>query len=653
MGSDLTKESEPDLEKDFQDEYIKYGIISKKCKEQSNDDNYIISANNNISEGDISINYSLFGIFDGHNGNYVSKYLSENIKKFFEKEIKNIDINNCQNELGKLFTEIDNSIKEEKNKDNEKNEKNNIDIAEIEVKESDKEFFINSIKNSSDIPDEFKEIDNNELEDLLLFRSLFDSKNNYIHNINNLNYIGSSASLVLINSDKIITMNLGLTKCYLFDKEGNILNVNSKTEAQKEQTEEKNKKSKNEHSFNNIEEKIRIKKFNKDIDYESLKINSYIPTSRSFGFYKYKSNELLNSNNQIISCIPDIEVFNIKNVYFIFLVTGLDLSSKRLKKITKKIKALNLEQNEEIKYTKIIEDLLPDLKKEKKSKKEKEEKNEQNDKKQAKLIFENDDIEEENILLEELDNEYYKDVFELNKPEIIQDKNTTCILIKLCNKNIENKKKENKENTENKEKIENTENNENKEKTEIKENQENIENKEDKENTQNKENIDIKENQEKIERKENLENNENIEKQENIEKKENIENKENIDNKDDKEKIEIKENKRNLENNDNIENKENLDNQGNIEKKEIQENENKEDIENKKIQKNTENKDNSENIDAKENQEIIENKENPEEKEIPKEAELKDEIKKVPKIEVTNEKIDENKIEEQKAENQE
>ena len=50
MGSDLTKENEPDIEKDFQDEYIKYGIISKKCKEQSNDDNYIISSNNNISE---------------------------------------------------------------------------------------------------------------------------------------------------------------------------------------------------------------------------------------------------------------------------------------------------------------------------------------------------------------------------------------------------------------------------------------------------------------------------------------------------------------------------------------------------------------------------------------------------------------------------
>jgi hypothetical protein len=262
-------------------------------------------------------------------------------------------------------------------------------------------------------------------------------------------------------------MNLGITKCFLLDKEGNILNAHNKSE---EQTEEKNKKIKNEHTFNNIEEKKRIKKFNKDIDYESLKMNSYIPTSRSFGFYKYKSNDLLNSNNQIISCIPDIEIFDIKNVEFIFLVTGLDLSSKRLKKLTKKIKELNLEQNEEIKYTKIIEDLLPDFKKEKKSKKEKEEINEHNN--QLPLILDNDNIEEENILLDQLDNEYYKDLIELNEPEIFHDKNTTCILIKIYKKKANEKDKENKENQENIESKESEENTENKENQEIKENKE-------------------------------------------------------------------------------------------------------------------------------------------------------------------------------------
>jgi len=629
MGSDLTKENEPDIEKDFQDEYIKYGIISKKCKEQSNDDNYIISSNNIISEGDMNINYSLFGIFDGHNGNYVSKYLSENIIKFFQKEIKNIDDNNYKLELEKLFSEIDNSIKTEKNKSNDKNQNNNIDIAEIELKESDKEFFINSIKNSSDIPDEFKEIDNNELEDLLLFKNLFDSKNNYIHNLNNLNYIGSSASLVLINSDKIITMNLGITKCYLFDKEGNIINANVKPGEQKEQSDEIIKKSKNEHSFNNIEEKKRIKKFNKDIDYESLQMNSYIPTSRSFGFYKYKSNELLNSNNQIISCIPDIEIFNLQKVEYIFLVTGMDLSTKRLKKIKKKIKELNQEQNVEIKYSKVIEDLLPDLKKEKKSKKEKEEKeeiNEQSDKNKVKFILENDDIEEENILLEELDNEYYKDLIELNEPKIIQDKNTTCILIKLCKKIIEIKKNEKTENTEIKENQESIDNKEDKDNIEKKENIDNIENKVNIDSKENQENIDIKENQEKIISIENIENKENTE---NKESKENTENNEKTESKENKE---IAENKENIENNEIIESKEIKGNNENIESKE-----------NKEI---TENEENIENKEIQENKEFIENKD-----EI-KDTEKKEEIKEAPKDEVNNDNINENKIEEQKSENQ-
>ena len=108
-------------------------------------------------------------------------------------------------------------------------------------------------------------------------------------NTNNLNYIGSSASLVLINSDKIITMDLGITKCFLLDKDGNILNLHDKEEEQNDENEKKeNDKIIIEHIFNNIEEKKRIKNFNKEIDYESLKLNNYIPASRSFGFFKYK-----------------------------------------------------------------------------------------------------------------------------------------------------------------------------------------------------------------------------------------------------------------------------------------------------------------------------------------------------------------------------
>ena len=169
-------------------------------------------------------------------------------------------------------------------------------------------------------------------------------------------------------------MDLGITKCFLLDKDGNILNLHDKEEEQNDENEKKeNDKIIIEHTFNNIEEKKRIKNFNKEIDYESLKLNNYIPASRSFGFFKYKSNELLNENNQIISCIPNIEIFDTKNVDFIFLITGLGDGPNLLKKLTKKINSLNQEQNEEIKYTKLIEELfLSDVKKEKEKEKKRE-----------------------------------------------------------------------------------------------------------------------------------------------------------------------------------------------------------------------------------------------------------------------------------------
>ena len=480
MGNDLTNEKESDFENDFQNENFKYGIISKKCKEKSNDDNYVISPNIKILEGEIDIDFSLFGIFDGHNGNYVSKYLSQNINKFFENAMKKINKKNYKPELEKLFAEIDKSIKAEQIKENNNDNKNNVDIVNIEVKDSDKEFFKNSIKNSSDIPDEFKEIDDNELEDLLLFKNLFNYKNNFINNTNNLNYIGSSASLVLINSEKIITMDLGITKCFLLDKEGNILNIHKKEEEQNDENDKKeNDKFINVHTFNNIEEKKRIKKFNKDIDYESLKLNSYIPASRSFGFFRYKSNELLNENNQIISCIPNIEIYDANNVDFIFLITGLAEVSNILKKLSKKISSLNQEQNEEIKYTKLIEELfLPDVVKKEKTKskkgkdklkeKKQEEIKEQSDKKELNLYLEKNDFEEENILLDELDNEYYHDIIELNRPQIIQNKNTTCILIKIFKNKEDEEKEKSEENKENKEEAK-----ENVKKEEIKEEQKN------------------------------------------------------------------------------------------------------------------------------------------------------------------------------------
>ena len=427
MGNDLTNEDDLDKEENIQNEHIKYGLISKKFEEKSNDDCYIISPNIQLSEGGRSLEYSLFGIFDGHNSNYISKFLSENINKFFETKIKDINDKTYKEKIEEIFKEIDNDLRKEQNK--VKEDKNSVDI---EINEKEKEFIKNSIKKSGDIPEDLKDLDDNEIEDLLVFKNLFDYNHNFLSNKNNLNYIGSSASLVLINQENIITIELGITKCFLLDKNGIIINSKNKEE-DTNNIDQNYSKEIIEHKFSNKEEKKRIKKFNKDVDFESLKINPYLPTSRSFGFFKYKENELLREENQIISCVPDIEKYDKKKVDFIFLITGFEINPECQTLLSEKIKSLNKGKNKDVKYTQIIEELIKSFQKQKeKSKNDIDTQNEKVEKNNFNLYFGKDNLEEENIILNELDENYYNDIVELNKTNKNGGQgNITCILIKL------------------------------------------------------------------------------------------------------------------------------------------------------------------------------------------------------------------------------
>ena len=443
MGNDLTNVDDLDKEENTQNEFIKYGLISKKYEEKSNEDSYIISPNIKLSEGGRSLEYSLFGIFDGHNSNYISNFLSKNINAFFETKIKDINDKTYKEKIEEVFKEIDENLRIELNKN--KDDKNSVDL---EINEKEKEFIKNSIKKSEDIPEDYKDFDDKEFEDLLVFKNLFDYNHNFIKNKNNLNYIGSSASLVLINQENIITIELGITKCFLLDKNGIIINSKIKEDDEK------------------------------DIDFESLKNNPYVPTSRSFGFFKYKENELLREENQIISCVPDIEKYDKNKVDFIFLITGLDIRPEDQTILSQKIKNLNKRKNKDVKYSKVIEELIKGFQKEKeKSKKDLDKINQNEDKKNLNLYIGKDNIEEENIILNELDEDYYKDITELNKTNNFEGNgNITGILIKL-NKDININKEENIKDEKEKEKKENKLSDNKNESKEEEKNEENKDNK--------------------------------------------------------------------------------------------------------------------------------------------------------------------------------
>ena len=60
MGNELTNDKESDKEQDIENEEIKYGLISKKCKEKSNNDTYIISPGIKFSDEDKNIEYNIY-----------------------------------------------------------------------------------------------------------------------------------------------------------------------------------------------------------------------------------------------------------------------------------------------------------------------------------------------------------------------------------------------------------------------------------------------------------------------------------------------------------------------------------------------------------------------------------------------------------------
>ena len=119
MGNELLneeniKEKEPE---DYTNDFLKYGLITKKGEEKSNDDNYILMPNLSNPEDGKKNNISLFGVFDGHNSDFVPNYLNKNIHKFYEKEILNINKNNFKTKIEEIFKNIDKELKGDKKKE--------------------------------------------------------------------------------------------------------------------------------------------------------------------------------------------------------------------------------------------------------------------------------------------------------------------------------------------------------------------------------------------------------------------------------------------------------------------------------------------------------------------------------------------------------
>ena len=442
MGNEIfeDKDFQDKQPEDFCDNLFRYGIVTKKCGEKGLEDAYITYPT--ITSPQKKLEFSLFGIFDGHNNDYVSKYISSNIHKLYQKEIESMNDKNLTTKIEGIFKSIDKSMKEEDKNDKDNKEGDKKKYIEVGVNDKELQYFKDVIKNSKELPDEAKKVEDSELKDLILFKNLFKYNNHYLYNNNDVNYIGSSASMVFIKDDKIITADLGITACILFNNKGEIQN--------KKDDKFKYEDYINRHTFKCKEEKKRIKKFNKDIDINDLKINIYVPASRCFGLFKYKNDEILREENQIISCVreenqiiscvPEIKIYPRNEINYILLMTKgmLDLIGNDITNLIQKIvKLLNENKNKDFKISKFITEYIAEREKIKKEEKINEDKNKTEDTSKGNvnnidnnIYVGKDDFSEENSIINELNSNYYRDIMNLNIKKNIK-MNTTCMLIEL------------------------------------------------------------------------------------------------------------------------------------------------------------------------------------------------------------------------------
>ena len=307
---------------DDENEIIKYGqSIIESNKNQSQ-----ISIIKEFNLNGQDKNISLFGIFDGHNGPEVSKYLSLHFSQFLSENI-NFTNGNYKKSLEEIFINIDDSL-----------------IAlQVQLE----------LSNYSIKKDIKKDSNNNEFD---AFLELFEPRN--LDKVNIAEFCGSSGIVILITEKTAFIANLGNSKC---------IPINNKNEIIKE-------KINKEHTIFNEDEiwvlnekfgNINIDDKNKDKVRDKYINNFPIITTRGFGDLQYKYNNIINFEGQYISNKPDIIEIPLDELNFLIIGNNGCFNEKENTISLEKYFLDNYIKNKEQKLSNIIEEFFKELEKNK------------------------------------------------------------------------------------------------------------------------------------------------------------------------------------------------------------------------------------------------------------------------------------------------
>ena len=153
---------------------------------------------------------NVFGIFDGHGGREVPKYLSEHFIEYLQKNDK-FKKGQFKEALTEVFFELDKSFKtEEVKKELEK------------ISETLKLTKEQKIKEINDLYGKGENLNDDEVEQVMAFNEIFEPRN--IENANIADFSGSTGIIILLGNKNIYIANAGNSRCLVINKEGAIIN---------------------------------------------------------------------------------------------------------------------------------------------------------------------------------------------------------------------------------------------------------------------------------------------------------------------------------------------------------------------------------------------------------------------------------------------
>ena len=326
MGGEIeSQESEKDS-KNGKNNLFKYGINRIKNKKKTFE---VFNIDNTINLTPEKL-INIFGIFDGHSGNEIAQYLSENFCNELSKNA-NFKIENYEKALIETFIDLDKSLRKE--------EINNLLIEysqnnKLKLKEKLDELY----KDNKD------ELNEDDLFGINTFMDIINPEN--LEDVLISDYVGSSGLIILINENNTYIANAGNSHFIIINKQ---LDINNKIiEKQKNQKEQEIKRSR-------IEKGI---KYGKEI-----KGKDYLYT-RGFGDYQYKNNNSIDIETQEILSEPFIYEIKNKDIKYIIafnnalfeILINTNDSDKNINNIYKKISGYFIEQLKD--EQKLISDII-------------------------------------------------------------------------------------------------------------------------------------------------------------------------------------------------------------------------------------------------------------------------------------------------------